>query len=89
MPFFVKKAKVATYHMSTASGVKISQVTYQNIQGTSATPLAIIFDCSPSNPCSKIRLQDVKLTHMNRPAASSCKNIGGTSGGLVIPKSCL
>ncbi|KAK9289035.1 hypothetical protein L1049_017506 [Liquidambar formosana] len=72
-----------------ASGVKISQVTYQNIQGTSATPIAIIFDCSPSNPCSKIRLQDVKLTHMNRPAASSCKNIRVTSGGSVIPKSCL
>ncbi|KAL5848189.1 hypothetical protein ACOSQ4_006202 [Xanthoceras sorbifolium] len=72
------------------SGVKISQVTYRNIKGTSATPEAVTFDCSPSNPCRGIRLQDIKLTHMNRAATSSCKNIiGGTSSGVLMPQSCL
>ncbi|KAK4855260.1 hypothetical protein QYF36_026683 [Acer negundo] len=71
------------------SGVKISQVTYRNIKGTSATQVAVTFDCSPSNPCSGIRLQDIKLTFMNRAATSSCKNIAGTSNGVLMPESCL
>lgn len=71
------------------SGVKISQVTYQNIQGTSATEVAMIFDCSPSNPCKGIRLQDIKLTYLKKSAQSLCKNIGGTKGGVMMPDGCL
>uniref|UniRef100_A0A6N2K7P4 Pectate lyase superfamily protein domain-containing protein n=1 Tax=Salix viminalis TaxID=40686 RepID=A0A6N2K7P4_SALVM len=72
-----------------SSGVKISQVTFRNIKGTSATPEAVKFDCSSSNPCSGIRLQDIKLTYMNKAATSSCKNIGGTSSGVIMPQSCV
>ncbi|XP_059630208.1 polygalacturonase-like [Cornus florida] len=72
-----------------SSGVKISEVTYKNIQGTSATQVAVIFDCSSSNPCRGIRLQDVKLTYLNKPAQSACRNIGGTASGAVVPESCL
>ncbi|XP_002529098.2 polygalacturonase [Ricinus communis] len=71
------------------SGVKISQVMYKNIQGTSRSPQAVTFECSPSNPCKEIRLHDIKLTYMNKAATASCKNIGGTSSGLAIPVSCL
>lgn len=69
--------------------MKISQVTYRNIQGTSATPKAVAFDCSSSNPCSGIKLQDIKLTYMNKAATSTCKNIGGTISGVIMPRSCL
>ncbi|XP_002529096.2 polygalacturonase [Ricinus communis] len=72
-----------------SSGVKISQVTYKNIQGTSGTPQAVTFECSSSNPCKGIRLHDIKLTYMNKAATSSCKNIAGASSGLAIPESCL
>ncbi|KAK3014782.1 hypothetical protein RJ639_009208, partial [Escallonia herrerae] len=71
------------------SGVIIRDVTYQDIHGTSATPVAVKFDCSRNNPCSGIRLEDVKLTYQNQPAAASCANAGGTSSGLVEPTSCL
>lgn len=71
------------------SGVKISGVTYRNIKGTSATPQAVTFDCSSSVPCSGIKLQDIKLTYLNKPATASCKNIGGTASGVVVPQSCL
>ncbi|KAJ4723885.1 polygalacturonase-like [Melia azedarach] len=74
---------------SKTSGVKISEVKYKNIQGTSATPEAVTFDCSPSSPCTGITLQDIKLTYMNKAATSSCKNIGGTSGGVLMPESCI
>ncbi|XP_010277789.1 PREDICTED: polygalacturonase-like [Nelumbo nucifera] len=71
------------------SGVKISQVTYQNIRGTSATQVAVNFVCSSSNPCTGIRLQDVKLTYRNGAALSSCANASGTAGGVTVPGSCL
>ncbi|XP_038888873.1 polygalacturonase-like [Benincasa hispida] len=74
---------------SQSSGVKISGVTYRNIQGTSATIEAMTFDCSPSNPCSDIQLQDIKLTYKNKTTTSSCKNIGGSSIGVLVPESCL
>ncbi|KAJ0092931.1 hypothetical protein Patl1_27022 [Pistacia atlantica] len=70
------------------SGVKISQVTYRNIQGTSATPEAMTFDCSSSNPCTEIRLHDIKLKYMKETATSSCNNIHGTTSGVTDPESC-
>lgn len=71
------------------SGVKISDVTYQDIHGTSATELAVKFDCSSANPCSGIKLQDVKLTYKNKVAEASCANAGGSTAGLIQPASCL
>ncbi|KAK9288957.1 hypothetical protein L1049_017428 [Liquidambar formosana] len=71
------------------SGVKISDVTYQDIHGTSATEVAVKFDCSSKNPCSGITLQDVKLTYLNQPADASCVNAEGMASGLVEPTSCL
>ncbi|KAG6732923.1 hypothetical protein I3842_01G201200 [Carya illinoinensis] len=74
-----------------SSGVKISQVTYNNIKGTSASQIAINFICSSSNPCKGIRLQDIKLSYNKNSTAtaSSCTNAGGISNGVVIPRSCL
>ncbi|KAM5548237.1 polygalacturonase-like [Rosa sericea] len=71
------------------SGVKISDVTYQDIHGTSATEVAVKFDCSSKYPCSRIRLENVKLTYKNQGALASCSNAGGTSAGMVLPTSCL
>lgn len=73
-----------------SSGVKISKVTYRNIQGTSGTAEAVTFDCSPTNPCREIKLQDIKLTFMNKPSTSSCKHVvSGSTSGVLIPQSCL
>nr|KYP48787.1 Polygalacturonase [Cajanus cajan] len=71
------------------SGIKISQITYSNINGTSATPEAVTFDCSPSSPCQGIKLQDINLNYNDKAATSSCKNIEGTSSGTLVPESCL
>ncbi|KAL2470111.1 Pectin lyase-like superfamily protein [Abeliophyllum distichum] len=73
-----------------SSGIKIEKVRYENIRGTSATQVGMIFDCSPSNPCSGITLQDVQLTYMNTTKALSfCNNIGGTVADVVLPDTCL
>ncbi|KAG6741213.1 hypothetical protein POTOM_054445 [Populus tomentosa] len=71
------------------SGVKISDVTYQDIHGSSATEVAVKFDCSKKYPCTGIKLEDVKLTYKNQPAEASCSNAGGVASGLVQPTSCL
>ncbi|GAA0148056.1 hypothetical protein LIER_07601 [Lithospermum erythrorhizon] len=72
-----------------SSGVKISDVTYQNVQGTSATKTAMEFDCSPSTPCTGIKLQDIKLTYLNKQPQSICHNVRGTTSGVITPVNCL
>ncbi|TXG71864.1 hypothetical protein EZV62_000443 [Acer yangbiense] len=74
---------------SQVSGVKINDVLYQNIRGTSATPVAIKFECSTKYPCKGIKLQNVNLTYLKKVAQSSCANVIGTTMGLVKPDNCL
>ncbi|RZS27269.1 hypothetical protein BHM03_00060713 [Ensete ventricosum] len=76
-------------HSPQNSGVKISQVRYNDIYGSSASQVAVNFDCSASNPCTGIGLQDIKLTYGHSPAESSCKHADGTTSGFVVPPSCL
>lgn len=83
------RLKIITHSPWQSSGVKISGVTYKNIRGTSATKEAVTFDCSKSNPCTGIRLQDINLMYMNKATTSSCSNIRGTSTGVLVPQSCL
>ncbi|XWS55440.1 hypothetical protein CRYUN_Cryun09bG0000600 [Craigia yunnanensis] len=71
------------------SGVKVSDVTYQDIHGTSATEVAVKFDCSSKYPCTGIRLEEVKLTYKNEAAEASCNHAGGTASGYIQPTSCL
>ncbi|KAM5577397.1 polygalacturonase-like [Rosa sericea] len=71
------------------SGVQISDIMYQDIHGTSATEVAVKFDCSSKYPCNKITLEDVKLTYKNQAAEASCSHAGGTAEGTVQPTSCL
>ncbi|KAK3008219.1 hypothetical protein RJ639_015037 [Escallonia herrerae] len=71
------------------SGVKISDVSYDNIHGTSGTQVAVKFQCSKEHPCSGIRLEDMNLTYKDRTAKASCLNADGTASGSVQPTSCL
>ncbi|CAB4268629.1 unnamed protein product [Prunus armeniaca] len=71
------------------SGVKISDVVYRNIQGTSASAVAIKFDCSATNPCSGIRLENVSLTFRNQEVQSHCANANGKIVGSAQANSCL
>ncbi|KAK2993789.1 hypothetical protein RJ640_018079, partial [Escallonia rubra] len=71
------------------SGVKISDVSYDNIHGTSGTQVAVKFYCSKEHPCSGIRLEDINLTYKDQTAKASCVNADGTALGSVQPTSCL
>ncbi|KAM0990746.1 hypothetical protein ACFX13_009364 [Malus domestica] len=71
------------------SGVKVSDVLFRNIQGTSATAIAVNLDCSAANPCRGIKLENVSLTCKKQVAQSYCSNAIGKTSGLVHPTSCL
>ncbi|KAF3329398.1 polygalacturonase-like protein [Carex littledalei] len=72
-----------------SSGIKISDVKYKQIHGTSASQVAVNLDCSSSNPCSQISMQDIKLMHANGRSEALCKNAQGASLGNMVPPSCL
>ncbi|XAR69457.1 Polygalacturonase [Bertholletia excelsa] len=58
------------------SAVQVKNVVYQNIRGTSASDVAIKFDCSKSFPCQAILLQNVKLQHEGGLTAKAlCNNV--------------
>ncbi|KAH9606132.1 hypothetical protein KSS87_007274 [Heliosperma pusillum] len=71
------------------SGVEVSNVTYEDIRGSSATEVAVKFDCSPKYPCSRIRMKNVLLTYKGQLATASCANAVGTVDGIIEPTSCI
>ncbi|KAK6937352.1 Glycoside hydrolase, family 28 [Dillenia turbinata] len=74
------------------SQVKISNVHYKNITGTSATEAGISFLCSEAVPCEGIELSDINLSYaglkQNLPFVSSCSNVKPTFLGKIFPPAC-
>lgn len=71
---------------SQRSAVQVENVVYKNIKGTSASDVALKFDCSKSFPCLGIVLQDIKLEHQGgKTAKALCNNIDFTVIGVVSP----
>ncbi|XP_009354806.3 polygalacturonase [Pyrus x bretschneideri] len=70
-----------------ASAVKISNVVYENVKGTSASKVAVKFDCSKSFGCQDILLKDVNLRSLaNEIAQASCEHVDLSHRGTVSPK---
>ncbi|CAN8279763.1 unnamed protein product [Cochlearia groenlandica] len=64
------------------SAVQVNNVVYKNISGTSATDVAIIFNCSKKYPCKGILLESVDI----KGGTASCKNVNYKNQGTVSPK---
>ncbi|KAF5179379.1 Exopolygalacturonase [Thalictrum thalictroides] len=78
-----------------ASNVKISQVKFNNIRGTTPTECAVKMHCSPSFPCQNVQVSDINLkyvpvgpTNILARAISECANIRVAVAGFVIPPLC-
>ncbi|WOK98002.1 hypothetical protein Cni_G06710 [Canna indica] len=73
--------------------VKITDVTFKNIRGTSLSEEAIKLVCSASNPCEGVQLQDIHFEYTgdkpNISLTSTCVNAQGFSNGNVNPNSCV
>ncbi|PON61956.1 Glycoside hydrolase [Parasponia andersonii] len=69
------------------SRVKISNVHYINIRGTSSSEVAVDFMCSSQFPCDNIHLYNVNQKHTgNGPATATCLNARLGYGGLLSPR---
>ncbi|TYI13113.1 hypothetical protein ES332_A08G036100v1 [Gossypium tomentosum] len=71
------------------SAVQVSNVIYENIRGTSASNVALKFNCSRRFPCQEIFLQNVAITSSQEDkehtAEASCTNIILSYRGNVFP----
>ncbi|KAK9669516.1 hypothetical protein RND81_13G136300 [Saponaria officinalis] len=66
-------------------GVEISEITYRNIFGTTASDVAMKFACSDSVPCSNIMLANIMLVMKNGETRSFCNSASGIVQGIVDP----
>ncbi|XP_048135033.1 exopolygalacturonase-like [Rhodamnia argentea] len=74
------------------SRVKLSDIYFKNIRGTSSSPVAVALECSRGFPCRDIYLQDVHLDLLDgkreRNVTSSCKNVKAKYIGTQMPPPC-
>ncbi|XP_048333996.1 probable polygalacturonase At1g80170 isoform X1 [Ziziphus jujuba] len=69
--------------------VKVENISFIHIKGTSATEEAIKFSCSDDWPCEGLYLEDIQLHSYNRGVTRSfCWEAYGLSLGLVDPPAC-
>lgn len=72
------------------SAVKIQDVTYRNIHGTSSTNVGVNFSCSKTVACTGITMKNVKITSTTANKVNSvCVNALGKTIGTILPPSCL
>ncbi|XVF56129.1 hypothetical protein PTKIN_Ptkin06aG0092200 [Pterospermum kingtungense] len=70
-----------------SSAIQVKNVVYKNIKGTSASEVAIKFDCSENHPCQGIVLQNVNLQEQgDRAAKAICNNVKLSEGEDVFPQ---
>ncbi|KAK1581661.1 hypothetical protein Q3G72_007823 [Acer saccharum] len=74
-----------------SSGLKISDVHFSNIHGTTMMQIAVTLNCSQSNPCQKIDMRDINIAYNGGggPAKSTCAIAHGTAYGQENPPPCL
>ncbi|KAK6912192.1 Glycoside hydrolase, family 28, partial [Dillenia turbinata] len=69
--------------------VKVSNITFMSIKGTSATKEAIRFVCSEYCPCEGLYLSDIQLDFYSGGTTKSfCWAAQGSSSGLIYPPPC-
>lgn len=72
-----------------SSAVKVENISFVHIRGTSATEEAMIFACSDSFPCEGLYLEDIQLVSVSGGITESfCWDSYGSSSGLVYPPPC-
>ncbi|XP_061337979.1 probable polygalacturonase At1g80170 [Gastrolobium bilobum] len=71
------------------SAVKLGNISFIDIEGTSATEEAIKFACSDALPCERLYLENIYLASMfGGITRSSCWQAHGSSRGMVYPPAC-
>ncbi|XP_043687698.1 exopolygalacturonase-like [Telopea speciosissima] len=71
--------------------VKLSNIKFNKIRGTSSSQLAVIIACSKGAPCEHLEVGDIHLeyTGTDGPVQSTCSNVKPICSGLQIPPTCI
>ncbi|KAI9386154.1 hypothetical protein POPTR_011G159801v4 [Populus trichocarpa] len=67
------------------SAVRISEIMYRNISGTTKSAKAMKFSCSDTAPCSTIVLSNVNLEKEDGTVETYCNSAEGFGYGIVHP----
>ncbi|KAL9415642.1 hypothetical protein AB3S75_043854 [Citrus x aurantiifolia] len=72
------------------SRVKLSDIYFKNIRGTSSSAVAVALECSKGIPCQNIYLENVHLdlSSGEKQPTSSCKNVEAKYIGTQVPPPC-
>ncbi|XP_039160954.1 exopolygalacturonase [Eucalyptus grandis] len=70
--------------------VKISNVSFKRIRGTSSTKVAVKIACSKRIPCEGVEIADINLVYKgpDGPATSECSNVRPLISGMQNPLAC-
>ncbi|KAL2242506.1 UNVERIFIED_CONTAM: exopolygalacturonase, partial [Sesamum indicum] len=72
------------------SRVKISDVSFDDIRGTSASKVAVRLRCSSASPCENVGLSNINLAYhgSDGKATSECANVKPKVTGQLFPPAC-
>ncbi|XP_054817492.1 polygalacturonase-like [Prosopis cineraria] len=68
---------------STPSKIKISNVTFTNISGTSQSQDGVVLICSSGVPCDNVQLNNINLTFNGAAVTAKCSNVKPTITGTA------
>lgn len=93
LPILFGVSLMCVFYLDQPSSVKVSDVHFKNIRGTTISDVAVLLLCSSSNPCDQVELSDINLSYAGTPLrnknmTSSCTNAKPTFSGTQNPPAC-
>lgn len=78
-------------NLNVPSKVRLSDISFTNIRGTTSSAIAGKLVCSKAYPCQNVKLANINLKYTGSQGSitSTCKNVKPSSSGTQIPKPCL
>ncbi|XP_044477726.1 exopolygalacturonase-like [Mangifera indica] len=71
------------------SRVKLSDISFKNIKGTSSTPLLMKLVCSSGIPCEAVEVADIDIKYTGvGPTQAQCTNVKPTISGVMSLPEC-
>lgn len=68
--------------------VRIQNVHFQNVKGTTTSPLAVDLRCSKLFGCQGVTVKDIDLKFGDAPTTSRCVNTRPLFAGVLMPPPC-
>ncbi|CAN8285275.1 unnamed protein product [Cochlearia groenlandica] len=72
------------------SSIKLDNISFKNVKGTSGIKEVVKILCSKSHPCTNVELADIDIKNIGAggPAVSQCTNASPKLTGVMNPKAC-